>query len=231
MARSPAKQPSTAPRPTRRLSADTRRSLILRAARRAFTESGDVGGTTIRVIAEKAGISEALIYRHFESKEQLYLEAVVEPLRAVVDLMVAQAGEVGDADVNSARGLRMLSELNTELLTMIEEVLPLLGMVLFGEPKIARRFYRENLAVALDRMAQSWRSSVTGLGLNADNADMAVRAMVGNCLMVALELRYNPHFDRDRAVALVSRGIASGFLPPEAVGRPSRRTSRRVRAT
>ena len=227
MARSAAQAPKAAAGPRRRLSADARRSLILKAARRAFTESGDVSGTTIRAIADKAGISEALIYRHFESKEQLYVEAVVGPLRDVVDLMIAQAGEVRDADVNSARGLHMLSDLNDKLVATLEEVLPLLGMVLFGDPKLARRFYREKFAVALDRMAESWQGSVSSLGLAADNADLAVRALVGNCLMVALELRFNPRFDRDRAVGLVTRGIASGFLPPEAVRGPRRKAPSR----
>ena len=37
-------------------------------ARRAFTETGDMNGTTIKLIAERSGISEGVIYRHFESK-------------------------------------------------------------------------------------------------------------------------------------------------------------------
>jgi len=46
------------PRP-RRLTAEARKTSILKAARRAFTETGDMSGTTIKVIAEIGGISEA----------------------------------------------------------------------------------------------------------------------------------------------------------------------------
>jgi AcrR family transcriptional regulator len=81
----------------RRLTAEARKSSILAAARRAFTETGDMNGTTIKVIAEHSGISEGVIYRHFESKDQLFIEAVVEPLKQPVDELVAAAA-VADRD-------------------------------------------------------------------------------------------------------------------------------------
>src|SRR5262245_20916042 len=99
MARTATRPSSTdaeAPRP-RRLTAAARRSSILAAARKAFTETGDMNGTTIRHIAERGGISEGVIYRHFESKDQLFIEAVVEPLQQAVDELVA-ATEVVDRD-------------------------------------------------------------------------------------------------------------------------------------
>lgn len=71
--------PPTCPPKRRRLTAEARKNSILDAARRAFIETGDMNGTTIKVIAEHSGISEGVIYRHFESKDQLFFEAVVEP--------------------------------------------------------------------------------------------------------------------------------------------------------
>ena len=43
---------AAAPPVRKRLTAEARKSSILKAARRAFTEAGDMNGTTIRVIAE-----------------------------------------------------------------------------------------------------------------------------------------------------------------------------------
>lgn len=52
----------------RRLTAEAHKSSILAAARRAFTETGDMNGTTIKLIAEHSGISEGVIYRHSRAR-------------------------------------------------------------------------------------------------------------------------------------------------------------------
>jgi AcrR family transcriptional regulator len=54
-----------------RLSAEERREAILRTARHVFAERG-FHGTTTRQLAEAAGVSEALLYKHFPTKEALY---------------------------------------------------------------------------------------------------------------------------------------------------------------
>src|ERR1700683_1873074 len=82
---------------TRRLTAEARRSSILKAARKAFSEAGDVNGTTIKVIAEQGAIGKGVIYRHFHSNDRLFFEAVVEPLREAMDKLVP-ASEVVDRD-------------------------------------------------------------------------------------------------------------------------------------
>jgi AcrR family transcriptional regulator len=58
---------------TTRLDSDERRRTIVRAAVPLFARKG-FAGTTTREIAEAAGISEALLFRHFPSKQLLYRE-------------------------------------------------------------------------------------------------------------------------------------------------------------
>ncbi len=48
-----------------------RRTVIIEAVRRVFVEKG-FHGTTTRELAEAAGVSEALLFKHFPSKEALY---------------------------------------------------------------------------------------------------------------------------------------------------------------
>jgi AcrR family transcriptional regulator len=202
------------PARARRLTAEARKKSILKAARRAFSETGDMNGTTIKVIAEHGGISEGVIYRHFESKDQLFYEAVVEPLQEAVDMLVA-AAEVVDRDepLTPERQVETLTGLYRQLVGTLEEVLPLLGLVLFGDPKVARRFYRESFAVAMDRLGEAWRAVEDRYGNPFESPDISARAVMGIALVTALESRHNPRFDRDRALRLVSEGTIGGFFP------------------
>lgn len=69
-----------------RMSAGDRRAQIVAAARDLFARSG-FDATTTREIATAAGISDALIYRHFPDKQAL--------LRAIVDDGIARFASMG----------------------------------------------------------------------------------------------------------------------------------------
>ncbi|NKQ54432.1 TetR/AcrR family transcriptional regulator [Amycolatopsis sp. K13G38] len=222
MAKSATRAAKPAEQPVRRrLTAEARKSSILAAARRAFSETGDMNGTTIKMIAEHSGISEGVIYRHFESKDQLFFEAVVEPLKSAVDELVAATAIVDrDEPLTPQRQLDTLKGLYRQLIATLEEVLPLLGLVLFGDPQVARRFYRENFAVAMDRLAEAWREVEDRYGFPFESPDISARAVMGMALMQALEGKHGKRFDRERALDLISQGTVQGFFPTI---RPNRR--------
>jgi AcrR family transcriptional regulator len=76
--------PDQAPvRATRRPRGAPRR-LLLEAARELFARQ-DYRGTTTREIAEAAGVTEHLLFRHFGSKAALFREALVLPFTSFVD--------------------------------------------------------------------------------------------------------------------------------------------------
>jgi AcrR family transcriptional regulator len=56
---------------TVKLSSEERRVAIIRAVRTVFAERG-FHGTTTRALADAAGVSEALLFKHFPNKEALY---------------------------------------------------------------------------------------------------------------------------------------------------------------
>jgi TetR/AcrR family transcriptional regulator len=66
-----------------RLTAEKRREQLIEVAVELFSRKG-FKGTTTREIAAAAGVTEAIIFRHFETKEQLYT--------AIIDQKVSSAG-------------------------------------------------------------------------------------------------------------------------------------------
>jgi AcrR family transcriptional regulator len=56
---------------TPKLRSEERRAAIIRAVRRVFADKG-FHGTTTRELADAAGVSEALLFKHFPNKEALY---------------------------------------------------------------------------------------------------------------------------------------------------------------
>jgi AcrR family transcriptional regulator len=73
-------QPST----RRRLRAADRRAQLLEVARRAFGNSG-FHGVSMDDVAKEAGVTKPILYDHFPSKKELYLELLDADLSALHD--------------------------------------------------------------------------------------------------------------------------------------------------
>ena len=80
---SPKKQTAVEAPPARRPRGEARR-LLLDSARELFARR-DYRATTTREIAEAAGVSEYLLFRHFGSKAGLFREALVLPFTRFLD--------------------------------------------------------------------------------------------------------------------------------------------------
>lgn len=61
----------------KRLSANERRASIIKVAKRLFAQSG-FNGVSIGEIVKEVGVSPAILYRHFESKDTLYIAVLQE---------------------------------------------------------------------------------------------------------------------------------------------------------
>jgi AcrR family transcriptional regulator len=77
--------------PKRRLKAEERRAVVLEAAAEVFAERGYLGASIDR-IAGKAGISPPVIYRHFGSKKELYIELLRASGTALLAATTAEEG-------------------------------------------------------------------------------------------------------------------------------------------
>jgi AcrR family transcriptional regulator len=142
-------------KPTRvRLTSDQRRQQITESARTIFVAHGLAGART-RDIAAEAGINEAMLYRHFKSKEELYEAAVAGPLGEAVAALVATSGEPpAEFDASGAAMKERTSLFLRDLLRIMEDFGPLLGVALFGEVGAAQTYYADRIAPTLNTVQQ-----------------------------------------------------------------------------
>ena len=86
--------------PSPRIPAAARKASIIRSAAEIFGEKG-FSGTKTREIAARAGVSEALIFKHFPSKEDLYAAILAEksPVPGLLERIKALAEQRNDVEV------------------------------------------------------------------------------------------------------------------------------------
>jgi AcrR family transcriptional regulator len=104
---------AAAPTPIRRLRRPERREQLLAAATQAFARTG-FAATSLDDIAAQAGISRVLLYRHFDSKTDLYravLDRAIQRLTAAVgtrDYTYASIDALLGAAAQDPDGFRLL---------------------------------------------------------------------------------------------------------------------------
>ncbi len=109
---SPQGIPSAA-RARRRLSSQARRGELLDAALREFSSRGYYL-TQMEHVAATAGVSKALVYQHFPSKEELFTAVTAQVVEGFMGRLPEVLGKAGDA-LGAWRGVvRLLCDLVTE---------------------------------------------------------------------------------------------------------------------
>ena len=73
------------PKPSKRLPAAERRRQLLNTASKLFADQG-YARTTTSQLAQEAGVTEPIIYRHFASKRDLFVALVEETGQRTLDL-------------------------------------------------------------------------------------------------------------------------------------------------
>jgi AcrR family transcriptional regulator len=175
-----------APAPRRkRLSGPERRATIVAAAREVFLEQGFSGART-RAIAERAEITEAVLYRHFASKEEIFEAAVLAPLGELLDELLTRSRDTLRAGGSEGH---LVAAVETVWLEVITRLAPLLGVALFSDQASGRRCYRRQVAPFLDALLAEFQAAGL-LPAREGGTDgwAVVRAAFGMNLLLALDL-------------------------------------------
>ena len=160
------KAPAPAPRKRRTyMRAPERRKQILEAARTVFAQSS-FHGTRTRDIARAAQVNQATLFEHFASKEELFREAVVQPMLEAMEGLRDRAEAYKSIDSHSELG--DLTQATTERqIQVLREIFPLLTSALFSNLEAGRELYLEEVVPILKERGEAF-SALTKDSLDPD---------------------------------------------------------------
>lgn len=211
---------STEPSPKRRrMPAAARRAHIIAAARRVFVRAGFAGART-RDVAVEAGVNEALIYQHFSSKAELFESAVTEPLQEAVAQLVAMSSRPPEQfDVTGEEMFRRTSEFLRDLLIVMKDIAPLLGIVLGGDAEVASGYYRERLAPALEAVSGVVAAHAEAWSHRDFDPDLVVKLAFGMTWFLALTDQFSDTVrDPDELAGQIARLMIFGLETVDGTG-------------
>lgn len=169
-------------RPKGRLSAAERRKKIIAAAAEVFIEQGYSGART-KEIAERAGVTEAFLYRHLASKEEMYEAAILEPLR---DGLAALAFDIQMYYDTLTDPIEFMDAVNERCLRFYTAMAEFQAVALYSELAKGRDLYRNSLKPILDRIGELLAERM-GWAERGLEADLVRRAILGAQWAIGLD--------------------------------------------
>lgn len=216
-----------------RLSASDRRQNLLDAALDLFSRQG-YQGTTTRQVAERAGITEALIFRHFENKEDLYWQLIesrtrLREVRPQIDRLF------GDESLTDETIFTTIAE---DILRRNFKDSTLPRLLLFSaleNHKLSDRFFRNYISPYYEQLAEHIQQRIRAGRFRKVDPLLAARGFVG---MVFYHFMVQEWFGGKRyqkfTVEHVSQTLAriwlAGMSQEFSGTNGSRRTSKKGRA-
>ncbi|HLM01130.1 MAG TPA: TetR/AcrR family transcriptional regulator [Pyrinomonadaceae bacterium] len=189
-----------------RMSGDERRSLILQVAIKLFSQNG-FRGTTTKEIARAAGVSEAMVFRHFATKNELY-HAILDhkacegktanPMESICEALLAK----DDEEVFYRMILEALDKHEGD-----PEFMRLLFHAALEGHELADIFIEENIVPIYEFMSEYIAQRQKDGAIRANiNPRVVVRAIVGMMIHHALN---NSLWDRKRRLLDISNAEAA----------------------
>lgn len=164
-----------------RLSAEERRRELVDAALRVFSEGSYAGATTAE-IARQAGVSEPILYRHFDSKRDLYVACLDEAWLQIRRKIEAKLDELGASEGWLAIGPSTMRQVRTLLPSLWMQAITEAG----EDPEI-RRHVRAHMREVHDFFADVLRRLQGERAIRADrDPDVEAWIFVAGTLLYSI---------------------------------------------
>jgi AcrR family transcriptional regulator len=154
----------------------TRERLL--AAAQELIEEGGYGAASVVAIAGRAGVAAGTLYRHFSSKEELFVEVFRSVCDREVEAMAAAAAGMPSGSTHVERLVAVLATFARRALRR-----PRLAWALIAEPvdprvDAERLAYRERYS---ELTAEALRAGIAAGELPDQNVELTAAALVGGC--------------------------------------------------
>ncbi len=199
----PAGGAGTPRKPRRRLSAAERRSQLLAVAVEVFAERG-YRGASMAEVAERAGVTKPVIYRHFSSKKDLYLEIMEE----TAERLLSRIWRNVEAAPDPYEAVRLGFVAYFEYLSRYAQAFHLLQTEAYEEVEI-----REKIESLRDRVVERIARffAQAGTGLRPGDRRVAATCIVGIAELAGRHLVLGKGEDPERVAAVAASLLVGGL--------------------
>ena len=177
----------------KRMNKEDRRQQILDSALNAFVKKGYNGTTTID-IAEEAKVSEVTLFRYFDSKKEIFIEAV-KPILA----FDFEEAIIGNENLNPKKKFSLILKNRIKFVSKNNEVIKLILI----EDEINKEIIDFNY---IDQTSFMFKKSLEKSGLKIKPEDLSIRLLMGSLL----SFLYFPEEDEekiDEYIDIISHNI------------------------
>src|SRR5262245_50952705 len=211
-----------------RMAAANRRRQIVAVAAELFSQKG-FSGTTTKEIADRVGVSEAIIFRHFATKDDLY--------RAILDYKVEQTHQRMQENLDEAARRKdddaYFGSLAYEMLEFHSKDRSFMRLLLFSALEghdLSDIFFHSTAREMKNQILRYIKQRITDGAFRQVDPALAARAFVGMVLNQAQvrnifhddDLRFSNRQMADRFVDIFLQGIRKPDYKRYRAARPTR---------
>lgn len=197
-------------KPAARMTAEDRRQQIIEVAIRLFSQKG-FRGTTTKEIALAAGVNEAIIFRHFATKRDLY-SAIIDQ-KACATEMVAQQADVVKA-IEQRNDRKLFETIAFHILEVHEHDGTFMRLMFYSAlegHELADMFFRNQVAERYREIANYIKERIHEGAFRKVDPNIAVRAFFGMVIHHAQTKRFFNQSLGDQKSTISNRLAAERF--------------------
>lgn len=195
------------------MSAENRRAQIIESARHLFAQKG-YAATRTREIAAEAGVNEAMLYRHFPSKEELFEASVLESIDAAMVRATENAKGISRDLAGSASQIEDgIRKFFRDLADIAVELGPLIGATAFGPDSPVRAKLIERLDALFEVATSITVHGIPDLMRDEVDARLGLEKVFGALWFAAEMARWTGRpFDRETVLDQMMLTIFEGII-------------------